>query len=63
MFGVEIKATSVPRPADARHLLWLAERLGDRFLGGVVFHTGPEAIALGPGVRALPICALWGDAA
>jgi predicted AAA+ superfamily ATPase len=61
VFGIEIKATSVPRSTDARHLFWLAEQLGDRFAGGVVFHTGPELIELGPGVLALPICSLWGD--
>jgi uncharacterized protein len=63
VFGVEIKATSVPRASDARHLVWLREHLGDRFAGGVVFHTGPATVDLGPGVLALPICALWGDAA
>lgn len=62
VFGIEIKATSVPRPRDARHLFWLADELGDRFAGGIVFHTGPHAIDFGRGVVALPICALWGEA-
>ena len=62
VFGIEIKATSVPRPRDARHLFWLAEALGDQFAGGVVFHTGPEMLELGPRVLALPLCSLWGDA-
>lgn len=61
--GIEIKATSRPRVADARHLLWMAEHLGDRFIGGTVFHTGPGIIELAPRIVALPICALWGTAA
>jgi len=61
VFGIEIKATSVPRPSDARHLFWLAEQLGDRFMGGVVFHTGPAPIEFGRNVLALPICSLWAD--
>lgn len=63
VFGIEIKATSSPTPADARHLFWMAEQLGDEFVGGVVFHTGPEAIRLGPKVWAMPICGLWGGRA
>lgn len=62
IFGIEIKATSIPRTSDARHLFWLAEQVGDRFAGGVVFHTGPEVLELGPRVLALPICSLWGGA-
>ncbi len=62
VFGVEIKATATPTASDARHLTWLAGELGDRFAGGVVFHTGPGVIEFGPRIRAMPICALWGSA-
>jgi uncharacterized protein len=62
VFGIEVKASSVPKPDDARHLRWLADELGDRFESGVVFHTGPEVIEFGPRIRAIPICALWGTA-
>ena len=58
--GLEIKATAAPDRSDAKHLFWLREHLGDRFTGGVVFHTGPEIIDFGDRVVALPICALWG---
>lgn len=63
VFGVEITATSAPSAADARHLFWLAEELGDKFAGGVVFHTGPARLQLRHDVVALPICALWGEPA
>lgn len=58
--GVEIKATAAPTTADAVHLSFLRDRLGERFLGGAVLHTGPRAFILSDRIFALPICALWG---
>jgi len=59
VIGVEVKASASPTTRDARHLIWLQEALGDRFAGGVVFHTGPRGFRLTPDVLALPICVLW----
>ncbi len=58
----EVKATAAPTGGDAAHLEWLRERLGDRFVAGVVLHTGPSAFGLGDRVAALPIAALWSTA-
>ena len=58
--GVEIKASAAPSSADAAHLSFVRDRLGDRFLGGAVLHTGPRAFVLSDRILALPICALWG---
>ena len=55
----EVKATAAPAADDARHLGWLRDRLGDRFVAGVVFHTGPRPFRLGDRIAALPICAFW----
>lgn len=60
VIGVEVKATAAPRASDAEHLVFLRDRLGPRFLGGAVLHTGPRAFVLTERVLALPICALWG---
>ena len=57
--GVEVKASSAPVSADGRHLRWLAQAIGDRFVLGIVFHTGPRVLRLDDGIWALPICALW----
>jgi predicted AAA+ superfamily ATPase len=57
--GIEVKATASPGISDARHLLWLREELGDRFLAGIVLHTGPAAFRLADGVVAAPISTLW----
>jgi predicted AAA+ superfamily ATPase len=58
--AVEVKATAAPRSDDARHLVWLRDTLGDRFLAGAVLHTGPRRYRLADRVHAVPICALWG---
>jgi uncharacterized protein len=58
--AVEIKSTAAPQRSDARHLEWLREQLGERFLAGAVFHTGPRPFQLAERIFALPICTLWG---
>lgn len=57
--AIEVKATAAPNRGDAAHLEWMRDRLGQRFLAGVVFHTGPSAFTLADQVVALPIAALW----
>ena len=58
--AIEIKARAAPRPEDARHLRWLRDELGDRFVAGVLLHTGPRVIRLGDRLAAAPMCAVWG---
>jgi uncharacterized protein len=58
--GVEVKSTAAPKRSDARHLEWLRDTLGERFLAGAVLHTGPSPFALSERVFALPIATLWG---
>ena len=57
--GVEVKATSAPGHSDARHLAWLRDELGDRFVAGVVLHTGPASFPIGERITAAPISTLW----
>lgn len=59
--AVEIKAGAAPKPADARHIEWLREALGDRFVAGAVLHTGPRSFGLTEHVAALPISSIWGS--
>lgn len=56
----EVKATAAPRAHDARHLVWLRDRIGDQFVRGVLFHTGPRVFSLGDRIDAAPIASLWG---
>ncbi len=57
--AVETKSSSAPDRADARHLLWLREQLGKRFVRGVILHTGPATYEIGDGIVAAPISTLW----
>lgn len=57
--GIEVKASGSPTSTDARHLAWLRDEYGDRFVGGVVLHTGPRRYPIGERLVAAPIAALW----
>lgn len=57
--GIEVKAASTVGPNDFRGLRHLAERLGNDFRVGIVFHTGRQTLPFGPGMLAVPISALW----
>lgn len=57
--AIEVKASSAPSRDDARHLTWLREQLGDRFVAGLVLHTGPRTFRLDERITAAPIAALW----
>ncbi|MDE0160948.1 MAG: DUF4143 domain-containing protein [Acidimicrobiaceae bacterium] len=57
----EVKSSSAPTRRDARHIVWLRDRLAPKmFAGGVVFHTGPSRFGLDAGIEAVPIAGLWG---
>lgn len=58
--AIEVKASAAPTRDDARHLAWLRDQLGERFLAGAVLHTGPRSFVLGPRIFALPIASVWG---
>lgn len=57
--GIEVKASAAPSRHDGRHLEWLRDELGDRFVTGVVLHTGPRTFELADRILAAPISTLW----
>ncbi len=59
VIAFEVKATAAPDRDTSRHLAWLKDRLGDRFLAGVVFHTGRFPIKHDERIVAAPIASLW----
>lgn len=59
VIGIEVKATSAPDSSSAAHLAWLRDRLADRFVAGIVLHTGPATFRLGDRIVAAPISTLW----
>lgn len=59
VIGIDVKASAAPTGNDGRHLVGLRDRLGDAFLAGILFHTGPRTFALADRIAAVPISALW----
>jgi predicted AAA+ superfamily ATPase len=57
--GIEVKGSGTVRSGDLRGLRVLADRLGDRFAGGVVLYTGQQAVPFGERLAAVPLAALW----
>jgi len=57
--GIEIKASSSPRPRDASGLRLLRDKLGDRFRRGLLLHLGPDSIPFGEKISAIPLAAIW----
>lgn len=58
LIGIEVKA-GAPTVREARHLAWLRDEMGDRFVAGIVLHTGPTSYQLGERITAAPIATLW----
>src|SRR5919106_727248 len=58
IIGIEVKA-GAPTKSDGRHLAWLRDEYGDRFLAGIILHTGPLTYQLAERVTAAPIATLW----
>lgn len=59
ILAFEVKASSSVTARDARHLAWMRDELGDRFVFGAVLHTGPRSFQLGDRIKALPISTIW----
>lgn len=57
--GIEVKASTAVEARDFRHLESLKTDLGERFLLGVVLYTGPDAVAFGERLHALPVWTVW----
>jgi uncharacterized protein len=59
--AVEVKATSSVTAADVRHIAALRDRLGDRFISGVVLCTATRAARFGDRIWTLPVSSLWSN--
>lgn len=58
--AIEVKASSSPARDSFRHLEWLRDKLGDRFVAGIVLHLGSHTLSHGDRLLAMPMSALWG---
>lgn len=59
MIAIEVKASSTLRRSFFRHLEFLRDELGERFLAGIVLSTAPEPARFGDRMWGLPVAALW----
>lgn len=57
--AIEIKSAATLRGKDTRWIARLRDRVGARFAGGLILHTGPQAQPFGDRLAALPIDVLW----
>lgn len=57
--AIEVKAAARAGARDVRHLEWLRDRLGERFVRGVVLTTGSVGRELSDRVLELPIATAW----
>jgi len=60
--ALEVKSARSVSSRDASGLIFLRDRLGERFQCGIVLHTGPLTARLSERVWAVPVAALWGGA-
>ena len=57
--AIEVKAAVDVLDADVRALAYVRDRLGDRFVNGVVLHCGERMQRWGDRITSMPINALW----
>lgn len=54
LIGVEVKASTRPKPADARHLSTFRSEYGGAVVGCLLLHAGTETFRLSEGIVATP---------
>jgi uncharacterized protein len=59
LIAIEVKSSNAPTAKHARHLRWFKDETGDRFMHGLVLHSGPMTYQLDDRIHAVPIAALW----
>ena len=59
IIGIEIKAAVDVTDHDARHLAYLRDQMGERFVHGLVLHPGDRVTSLGDRLTAAPLSMLW----
>ena len=57
--GIEVKSTATPSARDAKGLAYLRDKLGRRFVAGLVLHTGTTAAPFGDRIAAVPMDIIW----
>lgn len=58
ILAVEVKLSATVTAKDAKHLLWLKDRIGDQLLDAVLVTTGTEAYRRDDGIAVIPAALL-----
>ncbi|MCL2423860.1 MAG: DUF4143 domain-containing protein [Micrococcales bacterium] len=61
--AIEVKASPTATNAEAKHMRWLRDELGDRFVAGVLLYTGSLTREIDDRVFAAPISTCWATVA
>jgi|SRR6185437_6395268 len=61
LVGIEVKVTATVRGEDFKHLASVRDRVGERFVRGVVLYAGGERLPFGERLEAWPVSMLWTD--
>jgi hypothetical protein len=59
VIGLEVKAVASFQAGQFKGLKFLHDKLGDRFLAGIVLNTGRTGYRFSDRLYGLPISALW----
>ncbi|MDN5747322.1 MAG: hypothetical protein L0H64_02135 [Pseudonocardia sp.] len=57
--AIEVKAAPGLPAGSTRGLAYLRDRLGDRFVAGLVLNTGDDAQRIGDRLQVAPVRSLW----
>lgn len=56
--GIEVKLAESVCDTDARHLVWLRDKVGDECIDTMVLHSGSEAYRRPDGIAVVPLALL-----
>jgi len=56
---IEVKSNATYKPKHFNNIRRLADRLGDRFVGGFVLGTANDSVIAGDKIYGMPVSALW----
>lgn len=62
VIAIEVKSAATVNRSDGKGLRFLRDKLQDRWIAGIVFHTGPLTVEINNKIWASPLSALWGGA-
>lgn len=60
--ALEVKSSGSGRSDSFKHLAWMRDKLGEKFVAGYLLHLGDTILPGGDRLATLPVSTLWGGA-